>query len=301
MRRIINGVLAAVLIAAPLAAQSDLTGVLRLRGEGSADARVDLFKDGALQPVGTADAGGVVTFDTSLLSGKPKINVRIEQCPAAATHITLFPGGTATPAQENECGADCKCRRRGGAFIWGNNATIGLGGGFSVNSPLGYTVIGAGAVATALVLNGDGSSTAGIGGNTGGGSTGGGTSGGGSTGGGTSGPSFGSVLGTFNLSATVQSRGNCGFNNFVARLNLSGTENATTGQLIESITRNYSGSSTANGANWNVSMTSSGSVPGLGNFTGTFNGQTNGSSMTATETLNFPCGSVVISETGPKQ
>jgi hypothetical protein len=293
MRRIAQAFAVAVVAGIPLAAQVVLP-TFTLKGNGHADATVNVWSEGELKKMGTTDESGRLPFNTSMLSGKPTINVRINVCPTL-TSVNLVPATESMLVIDEPCDQTCKCHKKPAAFIWGSSYTASTGG-FALNSPLGYGLIGGIGAGTALVVaGGGGDDTANATGGSGSGGT-----GSGGTGGTTI--DFSTILGSYGLNGTTQSKGGCSFNNtFPSTVSLSGTSTATIGQLIESITRNMSGSSTLSGTTWNFALSGSGTIPGLGNYTETMSGQVNGTAMTATESLNLSCGTVVVAHSGTKK
>jgi hypothetical protein len=120
--------------------------------------------------------------------------------------------------------------------------------------------------------------------------------------GGTNNPSFSDVLGAYNFNGTVQQRGACSFNNFQSRVTFSGSLDALNADLLEAILRAYKGAARPEGSGFQFNTSASGTVPGLGSYTGTLIGVLLADgTATATETLNFPCGTVTIAQSGRKQ
>jgi hypothetical protein len=115
-------------------------------------------------------------------------------------------------------------------------------------------------------------------------------------------PSFGNVLGTYNFNGSVQQRGACNFNNFQSRVTFSGSQDALNADLLEALLRAYRGTARPEGSGFQFNTSASGTVPSLGSYTGTLIGVLlSDGTATATETLNFPCGTVTIAQSGRKQ
>jgi hypothetical protein len=179
-----------------------------LKGAGAAGAAVQVLKDGSMVPLGTTDANGALLVDPSLLFGKPRMDAVIQQCPGQATSVNLLPSGAPVPVDQQECPQGCKCSRRGGAFLWGDDARLYLDKHF-FQSPVGIGAILLGAGATAGFVAAGGESSDGASNNPGSGNPGGGTGGGGTTPPPT-GTAPNSFNGTYTGTASVTTNG-CGF------------------------------------------------------------------------------------------
>jgi hypothetical protein len=190
----------------PILARQD-GATITLRGPGHAGAPVQVLKDGSMVPLGTTDANGALPFDPSLLFGKPRMDAVIQQCPGQPTAVNLFPSGTTLPADQQQCAPGCKCRRRGGFFLWGDDTTLNLSPNF-FSTPVGLGVIGGSAATVGLLAAGGGSSN-GAGNNPGTGNPGGGTGGGGTAPPPTA-TTPNSFNGTYTGTATATANG-CGF------------------------------------------------------------------------------------------
>jgi hypothetical protein len=206
----------------PILAQQD-RATFTLRGPGNAGAPVQVLKDGSMVPLGTTDANGALLVDPSLLFGKPRMDAVIQQCPGQATSVNLVPSGAPVPAEQQECPQGCKCKRREGAFLWGDDARLYLDKHF-FQSPVGIGAILLGAGATAGFVAAGGDSSNGSGNNPGTNNPGGGTGGGGNTPPPTA-TAPNSFNGTYNGTAAATSNA-CGFLNSTpirAVLNVNGS------------------------------------------------------------------------------
>ena len=110
------------------------------------------------------------------------------------------------------------------------------------------------------------------------------------------------LLGDYRLSALVQQRSACNYNNFSALVTFSGTQGAFNIRVAELVTKIYTGTAQFGADAIQFSTNGAGTIPGLGNYSSTFIGQilANGSA-TGTETMTLPCGLVLLIYSGNKQ
>lgn len=114
---------------------------------------------------------------------------------------------------------------------------------------------------------------------------------------------LGDLLGLYDFTGTVQSRGNCVFNNFNSTVTFSGTAQAFSATMVETLTFPFAGTASFSNGSAQFTTGTSGSNPLLGGaYSVTFNGQILANlTATATETLTLSCGNVVVAQTGRRR
>lgn len=300
MRRLLLCVIAVTLTTAPawLEAQSP---VLTFSGAYGIPVKLERSTDGGKtftpSPLGATSPSGALSLTSvqiGLLAGKPVIDIRFDTCPQNNA-INLFPAGPGSQAEEDKCPPGCSCSRKKAAFAWGNSFTgqtpfgpsAGPGGqSFFFDNPLSFVVIGGGVAGGIIIAKHGGSDT---------------------------GTSTGMetrletdvVNHAFGGQFAAGSNG-CGFNSSGGTVTFSGTAPSTTGIFVESsgtLISSASGSVTQNATTMQYSFggSASGSIVGLGayNSTAVIHFDT-GNGISGTLTLNFGCGTVVLTVTGSR-
>jgi hypothetical protein len=113
----------------------------------------------------------------------------------------------------------------------------------------------------------------------------------------------GSLLGSYDFNGIVQQRGACNFIDFRSIVEFSGSESSFSARLAESGgTFPFTGTATFTSERIQFNTSTNITIAGLGNAVATFVGQIlSNRTATGTQTMNFPCGTVTVAQSGTRR